>query len=273
MTLGTVLAGWVGGVTALAVGQPLAWFLVLAPRFSLSIEPGSAGSLVAATMSQLSIIIAIALYQREIQRAWAARDEVERTKDNVVREINHRVKNTLAVVQAIARSTFGDEGREAVRAFSGRLKALAAAHDILMESHWQDASFAKVVHDALRPFRRPGDPFVLEGEDFPLPPRAAINLALALHELATNAVKYGALGTAEGVVNLRWSATPEGAFDIVWEERGGPPVNSPANRGFGTNLIARGIAAEIGGNVTLDFRLAGLVCTIRGRLSSDRRAS
>ena len=171
-------------------------------------------------------------------------------------ELQHRVKNTLAMVQAIASQTFRnaadlDAAREA---FSARLISLGQAHDILTQSSWTQAPIADVVDGALAVHR--GDTasrIRSSGPNVPLAAKAALALALALHELATNAAKYGALSNEAGMVDLRWHVVHEGdapRFCLTWSEQGGPPILAqPARRGFGSRLIERSFAAEVGGDV------------------------
>lgn len=269
ITAATVLGGWKAGVAASLTGQTFTWYAILQPQYSWSIvDRQTVIGVATATLAQLVMVAVIALYQREVRRASRARDRADRDREVLMRELDHRVKNTLAVVQSIARSSFGDESRDRVRAFAGRLVALAGAHDILLRDGWQEADFAEVVGRSLRPFRKwDHDQFKVEGDRFLLPPRAAINLSLAVHELATNALKYGALSCPDGLVEICWTTEPGGGFEFTWRETGGPPVSPPTHRGFGTNLIARGIAAEIGAKVELDFAPTGLVCHFHGKVT------
>jgi PAS domain S-box-containing protein len=184
----------------------------------------------------------------------------------LIDERNHRVKNTLAIVQGIAQQTFkaGADPLVARRSFEGRLAALSEAHNLLTREHWGPVSMAQIIGDAVAPHGGGGG-FDLEGPDLPLAPKTAISLALAIHELATNAVKHGALSQPEGRVSIRWSReeAPAGPrLALTWTERGGPPVSLPSRRGFGTRMIERGLAAELAGSVRIDFAPDGLVCTV-----------
>jgi PAS domain S-box-containing protein len=181
----------------------------------------------------------------------------------LINELNHRVKNTLAIVQGIAHQSFKGHGVPEAprRAFEGRLGALSAAHNILTRQNWESASILQIVADALAPHRTSEEKFTVEGPELSLAPKTAVSLALAVHELATNAQKYGALGQAAGRVELRWRVD-EGRLHLVWRESGGPPVEPPETRGFGTRMIERGLASELGGSVRIDFRREGVVCTI-----------
>ncbi|WP_176559314.1 sensor histidine kinase [Rubellimicrobium roseum] len=195
----------------------------------------------------------------------------ERQRELLIHELNHRVKNTLAVVQSIASQSLRgpDVPANARAAFEGRLLALAGAHDLLTRESWEAARLQSLVETALDPFDRLGR-FDLSGPDLRLRPQAAVNLTLALHELATNATKYGSLASPAGRVSLGWtvSAGSEPLFRLSWEERGGTAVAPPARTGFGSRLIQRGLSAELGGPVLLDFRAGGLVCTIEAPLAN-----
>ncbi|MEI9852580.1 MAG: PAS domain S-box protein [Sphingomonas sp.] len=185
----------------------------------------------------------------------------------LVDELNHRVKNTLAIVQGIAQQTFksGVEPVAARHAFEGRLAALSDAHNLLTREHWGAVSMARIIDDAVRPHGGEAGRFALDGPDLPIAPKTAISLALAIHELATNAVKHGALSRPEGRVAIRWARSGGDAatrLHLVWSEQGGPPVRTPAKRGFGTRMIERGLAAELGGSVRIAFEPGGLVCTV-----------
>jgi two-component sensor histidine kinase/PAS domain-containing protein len=184
----------------------------------------------------------------------------------LLNELNHRVRNTLAIVQAIAQQSFKDEhaSAEARSSFDGRLSALSAAHNLLTRSNWEAASMRQLIEDAIAPYRGEGR-FEIAGPDLHVPPKTAVSLALALHELATNAVKYGALSVPDGRVAIRWSVNPDPAGDRLafsWREQGGPPVTVPTSRGFGSRMIERGLAAEFGGTVRIAFDPDGVCCTI-----------
>ncbi|MCW3845644.1 PAS domain S-box protein [Sphingomonas sp. LB-2] len=185
----------------------------------------------------------------------------------LIDELNHRVKNTLAIVQGIAQQTFkaGVEPVAARHAFEGRLTALSEAHNLLTREHWSAVSMAQIIGDAVRPHGGDAGRFELDGPDLPIAPKTAISLALAIHELATNAVKHGALSLPEGNVAIRWSKAgtrDAPRLSLIWTERGGPPVVVPGKRGFGTRMIERGLAAELGGSVKIEFAPGGLVCVV-----------
>lgn len=197
------------------------------------------------------------------------RRRAESLRQLLLNELNHRVKNSLAVVQGLAAQTFkpGLDPEAARRAFDGRLHALAAAHDLLVAENWTGASLRSVitgsVHGAADPAR-----VSIEGPDLHLPPQTSVTLALAIHELATNAVKHGALSVPTGTVQVDWAI--DRAADgqaghrlrLAWTESGGPPVVEPARRGFGSRMLEQGLAGEIRGSVRLEFAPTGLRCTI-----------
>ncbi|MFL6861365.1 MAG: HWE histidine kinase domain-containing protein [Allosphingosinicella sp.] len=186
----------------------------------------------------------------------------------LINELNHRVKNTLATVQAIAFQTLRGavsvaDGRAL---FEARLIALSRAHDLLTEQNWGGAPLETVVRDATEPLGGRQGRFAVSGEPLWLTPRAALALALALHELGTNAAKYGALSAEGGTVSLAWRTTGERLL-IEWKEQGGPKVAPPARRGFGTRLIEHGLGADLGGSAHLAFEADGLRCTIDAALA------
>lgn len=190
-------------------------------------------------------------------------------------ELQHRVKNTLALVQAIASQTLRgamdlDEAREA---FAARLISLGRAHDILTQASWTAAPIADVIDGALGVHRQTDASRIrVNGPDVLLGAKPALSLALALHELATNAAKYGALSNAHGAIDLRWHVVHLGEqprFCLTWTEQGGPPILSqPTRRGFGSRLIERSFAAEVGGEVRLTYAPTGLVCRLEAPLAS-----
>jgi len=186
----------------------------------------------------------------------------------LINELNHRVKNTLAIVQAIAWQSFrsGGMSKPAREAFEGRLAALAAAHDVLTRQNWEAGSIAQIVTEAVAP-QDPGDGrMTLSGPLVDLEPKTAVALALAVHELATNAVKYGALSSPEGRVEVRWTAE-RGLLRLSWRETGGPPVKGPIQRGFGARLLEQGLAEELGGAVRLEFLPEGVLCSVEAHLA------
>lgn len=182
-------------------------------------------------------------------------------------ELSHRMKNTLAMVQAIAQQTLrGVADREAVDAFGKRLHTLAAAHDVLLQKSWSSTQLGPLVHAVLSTFDQAGR-FVVAGPDLTLGPRATLSLSLVLHELSTNAIKYGALSVAGGQVGVRWAvdhAAAEPELTLWWEEAGGPPAAAPSRRGFGSRLIRSGLVGT--GGVDLRYEPSGFSAEMRAPL-------
>jgi two-component sensor histidine kinase len=145
-----------------------------------------------------------------------------------------------------------------------RLMALARVHDVLTRESWDSAELRTIVHQAISPFESVDlQRFVLSGPAIKLPPRQVLPLSMAIHELLTNALKYGALSVPSGWISISWDLAAEGEeVTLRWDENGGPPVQPPSARGFGTRLIERGLAQELGGSVVIDFDPSGVICTI-----------
>jgi two-component sensor histidine kinase len=188
----------------------------------------------------------------------------------LINELNHRVKNTLATVQSIASQSLrgASSPEEARAALESRLFALSRAHDVLTRENWESAALRDIVTEAMAPYStsRAGR-LHTGGPDVRLPPRMALALAMALQELATNAIKYGALSSETGQVEIRWTADAARHLHLTWEERGGPPVTLPKRRGFGTRLIERSLAQDLNGTAVLAFEPTGLICTVDASLS------
>lgn len=182
-----------------------------------------------------------------------ARKRGEEHRALLAGELNHRVKNSMATMQSIAYQTFRSAGslEEARKSLESRLQSMAVAHDVLTRENWEGATMAEVVDNALLPFRtKSGSLISTVGPDLRLNPRSSIAFAMALHELATNAAKYGALSGDIGRVIVNWEiVTGNGAdqVELRWEEIGGPPVKPPTRTGFGSRMIERILNAEIGG--------------------------
>jgi PAS domain S-box-containing protein len=187
----------------------------------------------------------------------------------LINELNHRVKNTLATVQSIASQSLRSASTpaEARQAVEERLFALSRVHNVLTRENWEGAAIREVVDEAVAPYQPKGrDRIRITGPDLRLSPRMALAVAMVLQELATNAVKYGALSNDAGEVRLEWRIDPEGKeprLHLNWIERGGPAVTTPTRRGFGTRLIERSLAQDLEGEVLLAFQPAGLICTIQ----------
>jgi PAS domain S-box-containing protein len=196
------------------------------------------------------------------------RKEWEDHRELLINELNHRVKNTLTIVQAMAAQSLrhvSDGDRPKAQAFEDRLFALARAHDVLTRENWEGAELREIIDEVVEPYlRQKTKHFEIEGPRLRLIPRTALAIAMAIHELATNAAKYGALSVPSGCVVITWAVTPGDVPRLVlrWQERGGPPVTVPTRKGFGTRLIERSLAQDIGGEVRLTYAPAGAVCVM-----------
>ena len=201
------------------------------------------------------------------------RERADAQRELLLAELNHRVKNTLAVVQAIAHQTLKNTDLDKARvAFDGRLAALAAAHNLLTQANWESASLEQIIRDALHAQATSADRLVTSGPRVLLPPKQALAITMALHELFTNAVKYGAFSDVSGRIELDWnvSGAPEPRLTINWRERGGPAVVPPQHKGFGSMLLERTLALDLDGEVATEFRPEGLVCTIEAPIPAPR---
>ncbi len=195
----------------------------------------------------------------------------------LTRELHHRVQNTLASLQAIVSQTMrrASSTEEAAATLMARIQAMAAANTLLITEDFGSVSMEDLVRRSLAPFGvEDADRFHLSGPNLRLPSQVVVAYALALHELATNASKYGALSNATGVVEVTWSVEDEAGhpmLHMLWQERGGPPVTPPRQTSFGTQLIQRVLATEIGGRVDVDYRVEGVVFTAVAPLESFSR--
>lgn len=182
----------------------------------------------------------------------------------LVDELNHRVKNTLAIVQGLAQQTFrGESATDAARdAFNGRLAVLASAHDVLTREHWETADVGDIIRQSLDAHGAWNSRFVIQDPPVRLQPQTAVTLAMVMHELCTNAAKYGALSNDLGQVHVQWRTEedPMPHMHLQWQEIDGPAVAPPDRRGFGSRMISRALAAEPGGDVELYFHEQGVVC-------------
>lgn len=193
----------------------------------------------------------------------------------LINELNHRVKNTLAIVQGLAMQSFRqlDNSGEARATFEARLTALAAAHSLLTESNWESSKLLDTLRNSVEAtVGEEADRFEFDGPDFLLPPQAAVSLAMAVHELSTNALKYGALSSPEGRVRIEWTLEEDAGdclLTLEWSESGGPPVQEPERKGFGTRLIQSGLSSEFASGGFMHFLPEGFRCTITARLQAE----
>ncbi|WP_165842933.1 sensor histidine kinase [Phenylobacterium deserti] len=205
---------------------------------------------------------------RESKELLRSQAEAERHQTLLINELNHRVKNTLTIIQGVARQTLRGATSldDAHDSFEARLHTLAAAHTLLTSLGWRPVMVRDLLASATAAFEpATHQAFSLDGPDLRLSPSTAVAMALALHELGTNAAKYGALSSESGQVDIRWwlARSPDGPrLRLMWRESGGPPVVPPSRRGFGSRLLESGLARELQGAVRLEFPSTGVICHI-----------
>ena len=209
----------------------------------------------------------VSLLQVVLRRIEAAARERAKAHDRdklLMAELDHRVKNTLANIQALV--TQSSRSAESVTAFveglDKRIHSMAKAHRLLTQSRWEGVSVEGLLREELEAYGLASGAVSLAGDDAVLTPKSALALSLALHELATNASKYGAFSVETGNVAVRWHVRDDLGLSLSWTEAGGPPVVAPTRRGFGSNLIERALTLETGGRATIDYRSGGVVCDI-----------
>jgi PAS domain S-box-containing protein len=205
-------------------------------------------------------------------RDMTDRKRAEEQRDLLIKELEHRVKNTLTTVQSIAAQSFRASGiaPEALRSFEARLVALSNVHSLLTQKNWDSAELHDIVRSGLRPHGVSDlQRFTVEGPELRLSQQSAVALSMAVHELATNAIKYGALSAESGRVEVRWGVA-DGRLRWSWRERGGPPVAPPKRKGFGSRMIERALAAQLSGKVAIDYQPDGVLCTIDAPVAAIR---
>ena len=238
------------GAANTAKGNPKYWDVQVSPIFGAN--------------EQVSQLLSIS---RDITEEWEA---AERERF-LTEELEHRAKNTFAMVLAIARRTFrGDAHAAPLQVYSDRVMALATAHDIAKQSNWTSARIGDVIEAALASHRTGEGRFRVSGPKLNVAPRQALSLTLAVNELATNALKYGALSSPQGRVDISWSTSVNGipTFAFLWREHGGPPVVTPAHQGFGSRLIKDFMANDFGGTVRLSYEADGVICELNSPLEN-----
>jgi PAS domain S-box-containing protein len=209
----------------------------------------------------------------KIARDITAQKRSEAQIVNLVREAEHRTKNILATVQATVRFSHSSTSDDLKNLIEGRINALAKVHTLFVESRWTGAELHTLVTQEitqeLLPYRGEREGRVrINGPTIMLEPNTAQTIAISLHELATNAAKYGSLSTADGDVEIVWSRTADGRLSLRWTESGGPTTTPPTHRGFGTRIMEKIIGGQLGGQVRLDWRDQGLTCEIALPLAS-----
>jgi two-component sensor histidine kinase len=245
------------------------WILRVSLKSTGKISRVSQVMLIAGLLLGLLVMIIAQLIIRratEDRRTLDLMTQQAAIRNSLTRELNHRVKNTLANVLSIValtrrRATDIDDFADGLGA---RLRALSATHDLLSQSNWSDAPVGEIVRSELAPYMGSAEGHVtLDGPEISLAPKDAMSLGLAIHELATNAAKYGALSVPGGNVSVTWRFVSSDLAEIRWRESGGPPVSEPEKRGFGRDLIEKIVAHELRSKVDLQFRPEGVECTLQ----------
>lgn len=255
LLVATIILGWRWGVLVLIGSSLVANYMFLPPFMAFSLDSEEIISTACfVVFGALQIWAAQAL-----RRSVLELDDRSRREAELNLELQHRVNNNLAVIQGLARQTARHAPSPEVfyDVFSERLLAVSQANQILSSQRWEIVALPELVEAALNPFKTKGDIHVV-GEPCELPARSCVPLVLALHELATNAVKYGALSVSTGCVRVAWSVE-SGRCSLTWREERGPEVKSPTRRGLGSRLLSSQSGLEA---VSLDFHPAGVVCRI-----------
>jgi PAS domain S-box-containing protein len=193
-----------------------------------------------------------------------ARKQDEKRMELMIDELNHRVRNTLAIVNSIASQTLkhAPSVQEFRSAFAGRIAALAKTHTLFAANRWTTSTLREVITQQLDPYTRERAAPTIDGPRLLVKPKQALTLSLVFHELAANAAKYGALSVPVGRVEIRWEIDGERNLRLTWQESGGPRVAPPRRLGFGSQMIEFNVTHEFGGNAVLDYQAAGVRCLL-----------
>ena len=268
-TFATVSLEGVPLITSLARSSLTGWIVAAGIAESSLVAPLWRSLAITSVIGGVLLLIGLAFAVR--MATVIARGEMLHTL--LIDELNHRVKNTLAILQSIATQTFRSASRAEREKFEGRLGALAEAHNLLSQEKWQGSELQEVITRVLKPYLLSGpDRVRMSGPKVPLSPRLAVILSMIVHEIATNAAKYGALSNDTGTVTLDWEILQESdgrKLRMVWTEAGGPHVSAPVQRGFGSRLIERSARDQLGGEATVDFLPRGVVCTVTSALDQE----
>jgi two-component sensor histidine kinase len=255
-----VAGGLRSGVICLAGSFGIAALLFVEPIGGLPVRAPEWAGLIAFLVSGALILWLCHLLSATVRDLAAA----HRQERLLVLELQHRVKNTLAVVQALAVQTFAAVGdfRGFKDAFTDRLVALGRAHNLLSQAAWSEVSLETLIRATVEPFLGPErQRLSTTGDSLALPADLVVDLALCLHELATNATKHGALSHADGRVTVEWRRLGADRVELQWRERDGPAVAPPSRRGFGSRLLERGLSRRVRPQVAMSFEPTGLVWT------------
>ena len=268
-TMATVSLEGVPLITSVARSSLTGWTVAAGVAESSLVAPLWRNLALTSVMGAVLLLVGLAFAVR--MATQIARGEM--LHNLLIEELNHRVKNTLAVLQSIATQTFRSASRAEREKFEGRLGALAEAHNLLSQEKWQGAELREVIARVLRPYllNNP-ERMRMAGPRVPLSPRLAVVLSMIVHEIATNAAKYGALSNDTGTVTVDWEVLEESdgrKLRLIWTEAGGPPVSAPVQRGFGSRLIERSTRDQLGGEATVDFLPRGVVYTVSCALDGE----
>jgi light-regulated signal transduction histidine kinase (bacteriophytochrome) len=209
----------------------------------------------------------VSLLHVVLRRINEAAKERKRTAERdalLMLELDHRVKNTIANIQALVLQTSrsAESLTDFVQGLDGRIRSMAKSHTLLSQSRWEGVSIDRLLREELDAYSPEHSKVTLRGFNVMLTPKSALSLSLAIHELATNAAKFGAFSLASGHVLVQWDLTADGGIGLSWSEMGGPPVTAPTHVGFGTTLIERALAMETGGTASLAYEPTGLICRV-----------
>ena len=251
-------------ITAFARSDLTGWIAASGINEATLTAPALRTLLLAAAIGSIMLVIGLGFAVRMATQIARA----ETLHALLIDELNHRVKNTLATVQSLAAQTFrGSADLEARRKFSARLASLGSTHDILSAQKWDNATIRAVVENVLEPFQGVAPRRIrIAGPELPLSSRCVVMLSMALHELATNAAKYGALSTADGRVFVAWDLEErmnDKRVELRWREVGGPQVSAPTRSGFGSTLIEKGFPAQLGGEASINYEPTGVSATLK----------
>jgi two-component sensor histidine kinase len=268
-TMSTISLEGVPLITSLARSSLTGWTVAAGVAESSLVAPLWRNLAITSVMGAVLLMVGLAFAVR--MATQIARGEMLHTL--LIEELNHRVKNTLAVLQSIATQTFRSASRGEREKFEGRLGALAEAHNLLSQEKWRGAGLREVISRVLRPYLiNTPQRMRMSGPQVPLSPRLAVVLSMIVHEIATNAAKYGALSNDTGTVTVDWDTFEDNGgrkLRLIWTEAGGPPVSAPVQRGFGSRLIERSARDQLGGEATVDFLPYGVVYTVSCALDRD----
>jgi two-component sensor histidine kinase len=268
-TVSTISLEGVPLITSFARSSLTRWTVAAGVAESSLVAPLWRNLAITSVMGAVLLMVGLAFAVR--MATQIARGEM--LHNLLIEELNHRVKNTLAVLQSIATQTFRSASRAEREKFEGRLGALAEAHNLLSQEKWQGAELREVIARVLQPYLLNTPERVrMFGPQVPLSPRLAVVLSMIVHEIATNAAKYGALSNDTGTVAVDWEILEESdgrKLRLIWTEAGGPPVTAPVQRGFGSRLIERSARDQLGGEATVDFLPRGVIYTINCALDRE----